>query len=126
MKVLHMAVAAFVAIAFATIGAAEDKKVDVKKLLVGKGEVTKADPETLPVGTVVEFTADGKLKVMEKRGDEKQMLEGTYTVDGDAFNIAIKVGDMEFKQKITVKKLTETELDTVDPDKKGVTFKRVK
>jgi uncharacterized protein (TIGR03066 family) len=124
MKILHAALAAFVVAGLATTGLAEEKKTDVKKLLVGKWEVTKADPDTISVGSVVEFTADGKLKVREKQADMEMM--GTYTVDGNSFSLALKFGDQEFKQKITVKKLTETELDTADPDKKGVTFKRVK
>src|SRR5580692_6122799 len=93
MRFLQMTVAAFLVAGLSATAAAEEKKTDVKKLLVGKWEVTKADPDTISVGAVVEFTADGKMKITEKQGGKVEMLEGSYTVEGNAFNIALKVGD---------------------------------
>lgn len=126
-----MVLAAFVmaglsASAFAEDKKADPKKVDNKKLLVGKWEAVKADENTLPKGAIVEFSADGKLKVVMKVDGKEEKMDGSYTVEGDTFNFVMKVMDMEFKQKITIKKLDDKELVTADPDGKGVTFERKK
>jgi uncharacterized protein (TIGR03066 family) len=97
-------------------------KDDNAKALVGKWEAVKVAEGTLPKGAVVEFKKDGKFTT--DAGDTK--LEGTYTVDADSFTLVFKIGDAERKLKITIKKIGDTELDTANPDGKGVTFKRVK
>ncbi len=122
MKVLSMAIAATFVLAFSTFAVAADNK----KLLVGKWEAVKVDPDSLPVGTIVEFMADGKLKVTMKMDGKETTMDGTYTVDGDSFTYKMKIGDDEHSQKITIKKISETELDTADPDKKNASFKKVK
>lgn len=127
MKTLRLVLAAFVAASFGSAALAADDKTDVKKLIVGKWEVAKADADTLPVGTKIEFTADGKLKVTGKdEGGKEQSFEGTYTVDGSSFTYKMKIGDMERSQKITVNKVSDTELDTTNPENKKVSFKKVK
>ena len=57
-------------VAFSATARSEDDKTDYKKLIVGKWEVSKADEGTVPEGTQVEFTKDGKLKIAAKMGDE--------------------------------------------------------
>src|ERR1051326_1230204 len=91
-----------------------DEKSDHAKLIVGKWEVTKADEGTLPVGAVVEFTKDGKIKVTAKMGDQEEKHEGTYKVDADAFTFNFKIGDQEVSEKITIKKLTKDEFQTTN------------
>ena len=54
--------------------------------------MTKADPGTVGVKAVIEFTKEGKMKVED--GDRK--LEGTYKVDGDKFTFSIKVEGGKF------------------------------
>lgn len=122
MKMVRMVLAAFVLASLSSAASAADEKVDVKKLIVGKWEATKADEGSLPVGTIVEFTADGKIKV----GVKDQSFEGTYTVEGSAFTYKMKIGDVERAQKITIKSISDKELDTTNPDNKKVTFKKVK
>ena len=105
---------------------ADDKKADNAKLLVGAWEVAKADQGTVPVGSTVEFTKDGKIKVTHKQGDKTETLEGTYKVDGDKFSFEIKVGDNVNKKTITIKKISDTEMSTVDADGKTVELKKKK
>ena len=105
---------------------AEDKKADNAKLLVGTWEVVKADKGTVPVGSTVEFTKEGKMKVTHKEGDKEESLEGTYKVDGDKFSFELKVGDKVNKKTITIKKISETEMTTTDEDGKSVELKRKK
>ena len=94
-----------------------DDKVDYAKLIVGKWEVTKADADTVPVGAVVEFTKDGKLKVTGKKDDKEMTIEGTYTVAKNTFTMKLKIGDQEVTKKITITKLTDKEMATKDEDK---------
>jgi len=104
----------------------DDKKTDSAKLIVGKWEATKSDPGTLPVGSTVEFAADGKVKFLAKEGGKEETIDGTYSVDGNVINLTAKVNGQEHKQKLTIKKLTDAELEIVDPDNKGATLKRKK
>src|SRR5260370_15298520 len=82
---------------------AEDK-TDYAKLMVGKWECSKADEGTLPVGSGVEFTKDGKMKVTMKMGDKDEIMTGTYTMKENTFSMVLKSGDMEHKMTITIKK----------------------
>src|SRR4051812_15745259 len=104
-----LAVVCLVAVA----GRAEEK-ADYAKKIVGKWEVTKADEGTLPTGTIVVFDKDGKFKALAKDGDKDALFEGTYTVDGEKFEV--KVGDNPHKMTIT--KMTDTEFHTKDEDGK--------
>ena len=105
---------------------ADDKKPDYAKQIVGKWEVTKADEGTLPTGSIVEFTKDGKFKAVEKDGDKEVVFEGTYKVTGDKFDITIKVGEESHSNTITITKLTDDELHTKDKDGKVVEVKKKK
>jgi uncharacterized protein (TIGR03066 family) len=86
------------------------RAADNEKMIVGKWELTKVDEGGLPKGTVIEFTKDGKVKLVMKKDDKDATMEGTYKVDGDKFDVTMKVGDDEHKQTITILKLTDTEL----------------
>jgi uncharacterized protein (TIGR03066 family) len=98
---------------------AADDKIDAK-LLVGKWS-PKNKKEV-----VVEFAKDGKLTVTVG-GDGKELkLEGTYKVDGNKLETAVKFGDDEKKRTITVSKLTETELVGKDEDGKEDTLVKIK
>ena len=140
-----LTVSAIVCLA-ASFAAADDKKSDNAKLIVGKWEVTKADPETVGVGAVVEFFKDGKMKVAGadmtiegthkvsgdkvtisfKAGDQENKMEGTYKLKGDKFDITFKMGDNEHTDEIIIKKLDETTLSTTNKEGKAVELTRKK
>ena len=105
-------------------GARAEEKIDYAKMLVGKWEVTKADEGTVPAGTIVEFTKDGKFKVGGKKGDDEINLEGTYKVEKDTFTFTVKMGDDETTQTITITKITDKELHTKNKDDKVVELKK--
>src|SRR5215218_8426077 len=107
-------------------GARAEDKPDYAKLIVGKWEASKADEGTLPPGAVVEFTKDGKIKLAGKKGDAEVAFDGTYTVEGNKFTIAMKVGDQEHKQTITITKMSDTEMSTKSDEGKVVEFKKKK
>jgi uncharacterized protein (TIGR03066 family) len=107
-------------------GTRAEDKIDYAKLIVGKWEVTKAEEGTLPVGTMIEFTKDGKLKINGKKDATELVFEGTYKVEGSKFNYVMKVGDDEHKDTIDIVKLTETEMSTKNKDGKTLEVKKAK
>ena len=104
---------------------AEDK-VDYAKLLIGKWETTKADPGTVPPGTIIEFTKDGKMIVGVKKADSDMTLEGTYKLEGNKFTTSIKVDGEEKTGVITILSINDKELATEDPEGKKVSLKKTK
>lgn len=117
----YVSVAAVVCLICST--ARPEDKPDYAKLIVGKWEVTKAGPGTVPVGTILEFTKDGKAKATIKIGDKMETLEGTYTLDGD--KLKTKFEDKE-KDALTITKISQTEMSIKDKDSKEVMLKRTK
>ena len=83
-------------------------------LIVGKWEVAKG--ERAPVGSVAEFTKDGKLKVNRKADGQTKSMEGTYKVEGDKITTTVE-GETETD---TIKTLNDTTL--IIEDAKGKTI----
>ena len=108
------------------VAVAEDAKPDIKKLVVGKWKSVKADEGTLPVGAIVEMTADGKLKVEAKKDGKEVSHSGTYKVEGDGFEITLDLNGKEYKQMITITKINDSEMSTKNQEGKSVSFKKVK
>ena len=88
------------------------EKIDGKKL-VGKWE-----PADLPgAGMVVEFTNAGKVSVVVEKGGKTAKAEGTYKLEGDKLEMALKMDGKDHKETITISKLTDDEF--VGKDSKG-------
>ena len=116
--------AVFVVVALAAGVRAE--RNDNADLLVGTWEVTKPDPNTLPVGAVVVFDGSAVTLTYKVNGDN-QTVNGAYTVDGDALKVVTKVGDKEQKWTFTIKKINAISLSAQDDQNSvGVEFKRTK
>ena len=125
MNAVRMVIAALVPLVLAIAAAAEDKKTDNGKLVVGKWEVTKCDGDGPPVGSTVEMTKDGKIKITAKDGGTEESHEGTYKVDGDKIMVTIKIDNDEKKHDVTIKKVSDTEM-VVEHDGKTIEFKKKK
>lgn len=125
MKMMRLVAVAAVAV-LVSVGAQAEETKDYAKLILGKWEASKADEGTLPVGSTVEFLKGGKIKISIKAGDNDMAIEGTYKLQGDKFELAMKIGDDEHKQTIYIKKLTATELSTADKDGKAVVLTKKK
>jgi uncharacterized protein (TIGR03066 family) len=97
---------------------------DNAKLILGKWEVVKADEGTLPVGSLVEFLKDGKMTVTAKKGGQDETIDGKYTLEGDTLTVHHKRDNEERTVKITIKKLSETELMVEGPEGKNISFKK--
>ena len=111
-------------------GTRAQEKVDYAKLIVGKWEATKADAGTIPVGTIVEFTKDGKMTVKhtpKEKGAKTTTLNGKFKAEGEKIDYTIDDGAGGTRGEIlTIKKLTDDELVTVDPEGVQEDFKRAK
>ena len=126
MNAVRMLAVGAVVCLVATLAGADEKKGDYAKLIVGKWECTKADEGTLPTGTMIEFTKDGKLILSGKMGDQEFKMEGTYKLEGDKFDFTLKMGDQEHSDQITIKKLNDTTLSTANKEGKAVELTRKK
>jgi uncharacterized protein (TIGR03066 family) len=105
---------------------ADEKKSDNKTLIVGVWELTKADNGGPPVGTVMEYSKDGKIRMTGKANGKELVANGTYVVEGNKFTGMLKTPDREEKGTVTIKKLTDTELVTEDDAGRVLEFKRKK
>ncbi len=107
--------------------AAEEKKADItSEKLVGSWEAVKVDEKTVPVGSIVEFGKDGKMKITVKEEGKDMDRAGTWAVTGDTLTVNLKLDDREIKHEFTIKKLTATEFVVASDVGKSVEFKRKK
>jgi uncharacterized protein (TIGR03066 family) len=100
----------------------KDAKIDGKKL-IGKWTPKDAKKEA---GLVIEFAKDGKLILSVDIAGKTEKVEGMYKLDGAKLTLAIKFGDKENKETMTILKLTDEELETEDSNGKKDTLLRVK
>jgi uncharacterized protein (TIGR03066 family) len=106
---------------------AEEKKPDNKTLIVGVWELTKAgEGAKPPVGTTMEYTKDGKIKMTGKADGKEFVFDGTYVVEGNKLTGTMKTSDREEKGTLTIKRLTDKELVTEDEAGRVLEFKRKK
>ena len=124
MNALKLLAAVAVVCLLGTTGRADDK--DYAKLIVGKWEVTKADAGSVPPGAVIEFTKDGKLKITAKKDDMEVSFDGTYKLDGSKVAMTMKRGDKERTNKLTIAKISDTEMSVEGEDGKKVEFTKKK
>ena len=108
------------------VGIARADEKDYPKLIVGKWEVSKADEGTVPKGAVIEFTKDGKVKATAKKDDAEATFDGTYKLDGKTITLVMKLGDTEKTNKVTIEKLSDTEMSVEGDDGKKVEFTKKK
>ncbi len=104
----------------------EEKKADISKdKLVAVWEATKGDTKgSLPKGSTITFTKDGKIH-LEVKAAQVVKVDGTYTINGDKLLVVLMDQGKEHKETITVTKLTDTELITKDEANVIDEFKKV-
>ncbi len=106
------------------LNTAPSETKDYPKLISGKWKVTKADPETVPVGAVFDFLADGKLKFRYSADGQELELNGRYKLEGTKLTITVQFGDEEKSQNVEVTQLDQKTLALLDPDKRTVELRR--
>jgi uncharacterized protein (TIGR03066 family) len=125
MKLVKFGALAAVLCVLAGVSTAQDK-VDYAKMIVGKWQVSKADAGTVPEGTLIEFTKDGKMKIKGKKGEEELTLEGKYKVKDNTFTMSLDIGGETKSRTITITKISKTAMSTKDDDGKEVELTREK
>ena len=102
---------------------------DAEKL-VGTWKLVKSTnmPQGLTIELFLELTKNGKMIVRQSAGGmELGKLEGEYKLNKKELPYTLKLpGGGIKKETLTVKKLTEKELQVVDPDGVQEDFERVK
>jgi uncharacterized protein (TIGR03066 family) len=124
MKTMTLAVMGFVILCLGAAARADDK--DTAKMLVGKWEATKVDEGTLPQGTLVEFTKDGKLKIEAKKDGNDVSMTGSYKVEKTKLTVKLKMGEEEKEHVVTIEKISDTEFVAKHEDGKSITFTKKK
>src|SRR5262249_47749712 len=106
-------------VVFALAGPA---RADDNAKLVGKWEVSKSGGET-PVGSVVEFTKDGKLTASVNLDGKELKLTGTYKFDGKKLKMELNLNEQKLEQELIAKFNGDDEMTLEDSDKKVDTLK---
>ena len=106
----------------------QDKEKSTAEKLIGKWKLT-ATGVNWPEGAsaTVEYTKDNKMIITITINDNEIVMKGTYKLDKDKIDYKVTMPDGGEKTEIlTIKKLTEEELVTTDPDDIKEEFKRMK
>jgi uncharacterized protein (TIGR03066 family) len=103
-----------------------DEKKDAEKAtkdkLVGMWVATKGD---IPEGATLEFSKEGKLKLVVTVDGKATANDATFEADGDTLTVAHKASDgKDVKEKVKIKKLTDKELVMEDEKGKVMEFAR--
>jgi uncharacterized protein (TIGR03066 family) len=117
----------------ATLTAAQapkDKPKTTAEKLVGTWELVKDSKGNVEATVLVEFTKDGKMTVKhtpKEKGAKTTTLNGKFKAEGEKIDYTIDDGAGGTRGEIlTIKKLTDDELVTVDPEGVQEDFKRAK
>lgn len=95
--------------------------------LHGKWKLVKSPGLESDNTAIVVFGKDGSLTLTITTTDgAKFEVAGKFTADGDKIPYELETSDGVRKETLTIKKLTEDELITVDPEDKVEEFQRVK
>ena len=124
MKRLCAVALGVVVFGLAGFGSAADPE-DFAKKIIGNWEITKAGGD-VPAGSTIEFTDDGKLSAVIKAEGQDLKLSGTYKLEKDKLTVKITIENQTVEETVTVKKLTDTEMELEDKDKKVDVLKKLK
>jgi uncharacterized protein (TIGR03066 family) len=110
---------ALVAVGLFGLSARAVRADDEKELIVGVWEITYAETQVgLPVGTKLEFTAEGKLMLIrkDKDGKERTSSAGMYKIEKGYLLVSEKEGEKPDKGRICLLNKTALVLndETVD------------
>ena len=123
MRVIAMTLAAFGLLGPTSAARAGD---DNKELAIGIWEIAYSDAKDVPVGTKLEFTKDGKMKLIVKAdGKEVAVDGGGYTVEKDVITLTGSDGKKNDKGRICLINKTSFVINDEAEDKVMV-LKRVK
>lgn len=114
-------------------GRAAAKEKTNKEKIVGLWELSKG--ETVPEGSTMEFTKDGKVKMTINDKGKEVKMEAKYKVDEDKLSLTLLGPDgkvlkgpdgKEAKETVTITKLTDKEFEVKDKNGKVDKFTKKK
>ncbi len=105
---------------------AQEKKPDFAKLIVGTWEVEPKGGDAKAPKILIEFTKDGKVKMIFKVKGKGITTDGTYKLLGDKLETSIKGSAGVNKDTVTIIRITEKDLVTTDSDGADLRMIRVK
>jgi uncharacterized protein (TIGR03066 family) len=94
-----------------------------KENIIGTWELMTQEKIGAPVGTLFEFTRDGKVFVTAKN-TSKKAENGSYEVSGDTLKQTFKKGSTDLTITSQIKTLTSQDLVIIKDDKKEEMFKK--
>lgn len=94
--------------------------------VVGRWELVKSRGKPPHAPHFVVFTKDGTMTLEVGTGDSTAKYTGKYKVVGEAIDYELTLGDEKKSEKLDIKKLTDDEMHTTDPDGVEEEFKRIK
>lgn len=112
----------------ATAAPVPKERADAEKV-VGTWKLVRssAKPDGPATELVLELTQGGKMTIRQTANENTFTSAGEYKVEKGVLTYTIKgPGDFEKTEPLKIKKLTETELQVVDPDGIQEDFERVK
>ncbi len=133
MRILRFALVAVLVLSLSASGSeaakkdGQNKAADNAKQIIGIWEFVKGDD--IPEGAkgTAEFTKDGKCKFVLEFMGKKNVMEGTYKVDGDKMPATLKGPDgKERTETAKIKTLNATTLILEDDQRNSAEFKRKK
>jgi uncharacterized protein (TIGR03066 family) len=125
MRVLGGALLASLALVLAQSGPlVKAQQATNAEKLIGIWEVTKSDDA--PPGATVEFTKDGKIKIVVDIKGKTLNVAGTYKVEGNKIRTTLKFGPKEATEVLIIKTLSSTMLVTQDEKGKTDEYKKKK
>ncbi len=117
-----LGLALLAAMGLVSVATADDAKIDGKKL-VGKWAPKDNKKEA---GLIIEFAKDGKMILSIDLAGQSEKIEGTYKLEGNKLSVGLKFGGKEKLETMTITKLTDDELETIDSKMSKELLLRVK
>lgn len=94
--------------------------------VVGRWELVKSRGKPPHAPHFVVFAKDGTMTLEVGTGDNAVKYTGKYKVVGEAIDYELTMGDEKKSEKLDIKKLTDDEMQTTDPDGIEEEFKKIK
>lgn len=108
---------------FAVVGQ-EKKTGDDEEKIVGAWRVTKG--EGLPDGTTLDLTKDGKVTFVLKHAGQTITVHGKYVLKDQELRLTLDPPARQSSYMLKVKSLTDSELTTIDMEKRTDVFTKKK
>lgn len=98
-----------------TFASPAPKEKTTAEKVVGRWQVVKSGGEEVK-NLTCEFTKDGKMILIFVNGEQVMKWEGKYKVVKETIDYSVTMDEEKKAEVLTIKKLTDKAMTTVDPD----------